>query len=272
MKLKDIYIKLQKTENIFFEYDFKIICEDVLGIKRSMFTMEDDVHQSKVEKITEIVKELEQGKPLAYILGYSNFYGREFRVKEGVLIPRFDSETVVEKFIHEIKKQTKKINTIADICCGTGCLGITTLLELENKLNLLCIDISNDAVKCTSENIKKFNLIENIKITHTDLFEEKLTWQKIDAFISNPPYVKTNDVKNSFEPHLALDGGQDGLLFYRYFFEILRKHKNILFAVFEIGFDLKDDLNRCLVECGFDNFLFTKDLGNNYRTLIVYNS
>jgi release factor glutamine methyltransferase len=137
---------------------------------------------------------------------------------------------------------------------------------------LRSIDISEDAINCTVKNFKKFKIPLGNQAVRTDFFKEEEIWKNIDAFICNPPYVKTKDVKTTFEPALALDGGDDGLIFYKRSFDIIKKHKNILTVVFEIGFDLKHDIEEILSNYNFKKVFFKKDIGNNDRVLIIQNS
>ena len=211
-----------------------------------------------------------EGEPIQYIIGYTDFYGRDFLCKKGVLIPRFDTESLIDAVLPIIKDG----DSVADICCGSGCIGLT--LALEKNVNVLLADISSYALDLTKENANKFNLIDKVNIVKHDVFNGELSG-KFSLIVSNPPYIKSAEmaglsaeVKN--EPSLALDGGEDGLVFYRH---MISKYKPNLenggVMAFECGYDQADAVAEIFKENGFCNIKKIKDYNNIERAVTAEN-
>ena len=165
-------------------------------------------------------------KPIQYITHNAMFFGYNFFVNENCLIPRVDSEVLVEQAVEYIKKNVEKLKNktikILDACCGSGCLGLTFVKELE-KLNLsyelVLLDKSTSAIQVAKINSQK--LAVKSKLIINDILLNGLGLEKYDIIFCNPPYIETDTIKTlnkevkDFEPHLALDGGADGLVFYK---------------------------------------------------------
>jgi len=210
-------------------------------------------------------------KPLQYIVGTVNFYGYEYKVNKNVLIPRFETEQLVEETIKLIKKDFKdKRITLLDLGTGSGCIGITIKKELKN-IDVTLSDISKEALKIAKFNAKN----ENIRIIKSNLFEN--INKKYDVIISNPPYLSYNEpvediVKNN-EPNIALYAKNKGLYYYE---EILKYSKRFLkdkyIIAFEIGLSQAQNIikiaNKYLDNI---NFLIKKDLNEKDRILIITN-
>lgn len=221
-----------------------------------------------IKKQKKAYKDLKKGKPIQYIIGTVDFYGYELKVNKNVLIPRFETETLVEKTIQYIKKYYNTEVKIADLGTGSGAIGIA--LEKELKADVTMFDISNKAIKVAKENIKLHKCEGNV--LKSDI---KKTLPGIyDVLISNPPYIATNEevecIVAQNEPRLALYADDDGLEFYKkildYSKEILHK-KNII--AFEIGYTqgsvLKEYASKIYKDaiitieqdlCGKDRYLF----------------
>lgn len=185
--------------------------------------------------IEEALKRLENGEPIQYIIGNVNFYGNTFVVNNNVLIPRFETEELVEKTIKLIKENFNNKVDILDLCTGSGCIAITLNKELNSNVD--AADISNEALDIAIKNNKLNNT--NVSFIHSDIFSN--IEKKYDVIISNPPYISEDEeimdiVKNN-EPHLALYAKNNGLYFYE---EILKKCSNYLkdkyLIAFEIGY------------------------------------
>lgn len=188
------------------------------------------------EKQKEAEKSLLEGQPLQYIIGNVDFYGREFIVNKNVLIPRFETETLIEKTIKRIKKLNFEQISIVDLGTGSGCIGIT--LDKELECNVLCLDISEEALLVAEENKNK--LRSKVVIEKHDIL--KKISGNFDVIISNPPYISVNGsiekvVKNN-EPHIALFAEDNGLIFYKKIIEYSKEIVNKKFLIaFEIGYD-----------------------------------
>ena len=211
--------------------------------------------------------------PYAYITGTKEFMGINFKVNEDVLIPRDDTEILVSKVIELIKEKTNdSIIKILDMCTGSGCIAISIAHEFKNRnISVWATDISADAL-----NVAKENALANdakINFIQSDLFSE-LT-NKFDIIVSNPPYIKSKvinslqrEVKDN-EPLIALDGGEDGLDFYK---RISNDAKNYLnnngILAFEIGFDQKEEIIKILQDEGYTNIEAYTDYSGNDRVVI----
>ena len=209
-------------------------------------------------------------QPLQYILGNQEFYGLDFNVEKGVLVPRADTEILVEDAIKIIDKN--KYKTAMDICTGSGCIGISVAKKSKiEKVTL--VDISNIAIRVATTNTEKNEVKSKCKIIKSDLFTE-LKNKKVDIILSNPPYIKTWDiskldevVKN--EPKLALDGGDDGLEFYRKIAKEARTHLNDKGTLmFEIGYDQAKEVEQILSHFNeYKKIEILKDYGGNDRVV-----
>lgn len=187
-----------------------------------------------LDKLEEYTKRLLDGEPVQYIIGNVNFYGYEFKINNNTLIPRFETEQLVEKTINYIKKLFDKEISILDIGTGSGCIAITLNKKLNVKVD--AIDISEDALNVAIENNNINNT--NVNFILSDVFSN--VNGKYDVIISNPPYISSDEeimdiVKNN-EPHLALYAEDNGLYFYDKIIRESRKYLNDRFLIaFEIG-------------------------------------
>ncbi|WP_037373226.1 peptide chain release factor N(5)-glutamine methyltransferase [Anaerovorax odorimutans] len=165
------------------------------------------------------------GKPVQYITGQQEFMGITFKVNENVLIPRQDTETLVEEVIKDIKEsdKIKKHNDILDLCCGSGAIGISLSRFFANS-KIVATDISEEALNVARENGKNMRVSKKVKFIQSDLFDNiksGVFGQKFNIIISNPPYIATHLIPilqreiKEHEPIIALDGGDDGLKFYK---------------------------------------------------------
>lgn len=215
--------------------------------------------------------------PIKYIFGKTEFMGIDLNIKEGVLIPRPDTENLVEIVLEYIEKENYE--NVCDLCTGSGAIGIS-LAYHKGSINVHCIDISPISNEVVLENISKLGLSERVSFIKSDLLEIPIKeGYKYDVLVSNPPYIKTEDIDTlmddvkSFEPHLALDGGEDGLIFYKI---ISRQSKDILNAsgliAFEIGKEQGIEVSEILKSFGYKNIKIIKDLSGLDRVVIGKNS
>ena len=215
-----------------------------------------------------IMKQRLNRYPLQYILGKWDFYGRPYKVGPGVLIPRPDTETVIEVCLDIIDKE--KPSDVLDLCAGTGCIGITIACERKNS-NVTLVEKYEEAARYIKENIK--NADGNANILMGDVFESIGADKKYDLIVSNPPYINEKDMGNlqpevEFEPPTALYGGEDGLMFYR---AIASNYRDSLKSggslVFEIGYDQGEAVKDILLALGFKNVKIKKDYSENDRVV-----
>ena len=214
-----------------------------------------------------------KGEPIQYILGETEFLGLDFFVDERVLIPRQETEEVVmQAYLRALQTYGDHVINVADICCGSGVMGITLAKKLKVRY-LFMSDISEDAIEVAKKNAKRNDVIANFFVG--DACDELVkAGAKVDLLVANPPYIlNKDDVDESvmkYEPHLALFT-DDELTVYKKIFEALPKIKNkTLLCVFEIGYDLKEKLTK-LLEKTVKNatFGFAKDINGKERILIL---
>ena len=193
------------------ESDAEWIVSIVSGIKRSELGGDQKLKSSEIDKINELAAQRLTGKPLCYVLGNCDFYGYEIKVDERVLIPRPETEELVS----EVLKVASRDKTVLDLCTGSGAIAL--VISKKSGAKVVATDISEGALEVAKENLKLFDA--DIKTELIDLYGD--IDDKFDIIVSNPPYIKTSDmdglddVVKNYEPHLALDGGADGLDFYR---------------------------------------------------------
>lgn len=205
------------------------------------------------------------GEPLQYILGEWEFYSLPFSVGPGVLIPRPDTEILVDKAIEFIGKREV---TVADLCAGSGCIGIAVAANCKGA-SVTAVEKSDLAFPYLEENIKRNGV--NVTAVKGDITEE--SFGEFDLILSNPPYIKSAVIESlssevRHEPHLALDGGEDGLFFYRAILENwLCRLKNGGMLAVEIGFDQADEVKALFMEAGLKNIGEKRDYGNNQRVI-----
>ena len=224
-------------------------------------------------KLNTIIKKMyKEDYPVEYLLNRSYFYKEEYFVNENVLIPRNDTEILVDKAIEYISKYNLK--NMLDMCSGSGCIGISVSKNSDiEKVTL--VDVSKEAINISKKNAKINNVETKINYINSNLFEKVSKENKFDIIVSNPPYIKTNKLKDldksvKYEPKIALDGGVDGLKFYK---KILNQSKNYLnnngYIMFEIGFDELEDIKNIIAKD--KSFLLLeciKDYGGNDRVVI----
>ncbi|WP_443663511.1 peptide chain release factor N(5)-glutamine methyltransferase [Clostridium sp.] len=272
--LLESYEILKKVKIESYLLDSQLLLGKVLN-KDKLFVMINREFKLNINQKNEFLRLIEIRKnkmPIKYILGECEFMGMNFIVKPGVLIPRPDTEILVEEVIKYVKG--KGFTQICDVCTGSGAIGIS-IAEFIKEVNVTLYDISEEALAVARLNIDRFNLSKRISIDNSDLLKEAIDKQKkFEVIVSNPPYIKKDiiptlmeDVKG-YEPFIALCGGEDGLDFYRRITKesVLVLQRGGLLA-FEIGYDQKEAVTNILLKSGFKNIECVKDLSGNDRVI-----
>lgn len=253
-----------------------LLLEHVCNLETNALFMKrgEEIEEEYVNKFNEIFdKYLHENKPIQYLIGTSCFYGYDFIVNENVLIPRFETEELVENILYKYDEHFggKKVE-VCDLATGSGCIAITLAKE-EPNMHVVATDISKEALEVAKLNNQKFDA--NVKFLQGDMLTP-LKGKKFDIFVSNPPYIPENEDVDSLvkdnEPNLALFGGDDGMKFYRIILQGLRPllNKKALVA-FEHGYDKKEEMlalckkyfPECKAEC-------IKDLEGKDRMTFIY--
>ena len=243
------------------------------------------------EKYFELIDRRSSGEPVQYIMGSQEFMGLEFIVNENVLIPRQDTETLVEDALEIINTGTlrgedmdvkRKEWDILDLCTGSGAIGVS-LARIANKVNVTCSDISEGAIKVAKENAQKHGVAKSVKFEQGDLFKpfsKHFRKQKFDMIISNPPYIKSSVIPTlqkevcEHEPISALDGGESGLDFYERIVSGVGSHlRKGGVLLLEIGHDQGEAVSGLLSRNGdFTSIRVLKDLANRDRIVFAKKS
>ena len=254
------------------QLDTEILMAKALDKNREYIILNHEkvLNNKNLEYFKKLVKERATRKPIAYLLNKKFFWKSEFYVNNNTLIPRPDTETIIEQALKVTKN--KNYLRILDIGVGSGCILLSILKEKRNFYGS-GIDISKKSLEISKINAKKLFLDKRVKFYKSDV--DKFTQGKYDLIVSNPPYIKRSDLKYlesdvlTFEPKLALDGGLDGLSVIR---KVIKKSSELLKKngkfILEIGFDQKNKVIKLLNNKGFYINSTVKDLANNDRCII----
>lgn len=252
----------------------RLLMQDILNKPRQYLLVHDndEISESVLKKYFNNVAKVKQGTPIEHITHIKEFMKMNFWVDENVLIPRQDTEILVEEVINIAKKVNAK--KILDLCTGSGAIAVSLAKYIPNS-EITAIDISNNALEIAKKNARINDVEEQITFIKSDLFDE-LPNIKFDIIVSNPPYIKKNiictlDKQVQKEPILALDGGYDGLDFYRKIISnayLYLKYKGYL--CLEIGYDQKEQVMDLIYrEEKYINTYSKKDLCDNDRIVIT---
>ena len=269
--------------------DCKILYCYMMDIPFSKIILEyQEVLQDRLcDKYFELIDRRSKGEPVQYIMGSQEFMGLEFIVNENVLIPRQDTETLVEDALEIINTGTlrgedmdvkRKEWDILDLCTGSGAIGVS-LARIANKVNVTCSDISEGAIKVAKENAQKHGVAKSVKFEQGDLFKP-FSKHKFDMIISNPPYIKSSIIPTlqkevcEHEPLSALDGGESGLDFYERIVSGVGSHlRKSGVLLLEIGHDQGEAVSGLLSRNGeFTSIRVLKDLANRDRIVFAKKS
>ena len=263
--------KLKLNNILSHKLDSELLISEVLKKTREevLTNLNKDVAQSNILKFENLINRRAKKEPIAYILKYKEFWSKKFLLDRSTLIPRPETELMVEHLVDIFKK--KKI-TILDIGTGSGCILISLLIELK-KSQGVGVDIIEKAIKIAKMNAEYHQLHNKIKFINRSF--DKIFHKKFDLIVSNPPYIKTKDIRNldedikRFEPKIALDGGNDGLDQIR---KVIYKSNSILklngLLALEIGSNQYKKVSDLLIKNKFKIIKEVKDYKENIRCLI----
>lgn len=238
--------------------------------------MDEEVDEELLKQFQDGMQRYMNGEPIQYINGKENFFSRDFIVNENVLIPRYETEELVENILYKIDDYFDDYSSIdlCDVGTGSGAIAITLALE-EPKLNVVATDISEEALEVAKANASELDA--QVTFYQGDMLEPLIDrQQKFDIFVSNPPYIpqdqEIESVVKDNEPHVALFGGNDGLYFYRKIFKDVRHVlKDRALLAFEMGFDQRELMSQAVEQYFPDTpYEIIKDINGKDRMLFIY--
>lgn len=253
-----------------YQLDARLLLEYVCDTDYNTLLVHGDraVSPEEEKKYNELIEKRASRIPLAYIVGHQEFMGLDFTVNSNVLVPNQDTETLAEEALRELSDGMR----FMDLCTGSGCVALS-ILHYTNDTSCVMTDISDKAIEVATKNSKNLGLSDRAKIIKTDLFPEG-DKEKFDMIVSNPPYIRTSVIDTlppevaAGEPYIALNGGDDGLVFYR---RIVDEACNWLYKsgwlMMEIGYDQGQDVADLMKGAGYHEVEVIKDLGGNDRVV-----
>ena len=268
--LKRGYEILKENNISSYKIDCEILMSQTLNISREkvLLNLEKNIKKEEKEKYFNLVNRRKKDEPIAYIINIKNFWKDEFLINKDVLIPRPDSEHLVEEALRLINRNQAK--RILDVGVGSGCLSISILKE-RSFCRCDAIDLCKNVIKLAKTNAKLHHILDRIKFYKRDV--DNFYNDKYDLIISNPPYIKKHKIKYlgtiNYEPKIALDGGLDGLEIIK---KVISKSKYLLKIngklILEIGYDQKYKVTKFLKEKNFFINKIIKDYGNKTRCIV----
>jgi len=264
---------------IIMEYNLKMSYQEMI------INANKTIDHDTLDRIVRDTNRRRSGEPTAYIVGKKNFYGHDFIVSKSTLIPRADSEYMVDFLVNHILVQEYSALSLIDLGCGTGCLSLSIMKSIiDNKtMHATLIDIGIDTLDVAKKNATALSLDKECTFVCGDImdnnFANALNQNKFKIIVSNPPYIPRKEIQKldrdvrEFEPHIALDGGINGLDFYHHIARLSFCKNNILLdngiLAIEIGYNQKDDVAKLFSSYkNADLIKVIKDLGNRDRALI----
>ena len=264
--------KLKKNNINSFQLDSEILLSEIIQKDRKFLILNYDKKLKKktLENFDDLISQRAKGKPIAYLTKKKSFWKDIFEITSDVLIPRPDTEIIIEEILKLTKN--KRNLKILDIGVGSGCVLLSLLREKKNFTGV-GIDISKKCIDLSRKNSLKLGLHKKVKLFNSDV--DNFNYGKYDLIVSNPPYIKSCDLKYlerdiiDFEPITALDGGPDGL---SKILKVIKKSSELIKIngklILEIGFDQKNYVKKILVNNGFYINKIVKDFSNNDRCII----
>lgn len=258
------------------QLDAEVILSYVLKRDRIYLYMNRDseLGEDIVNEFFKLIERRKNGEPVQYIVGKQEFMSLDFIVRPGVLIPRGDTEILVEEALKKLESMKNPI--VVDVGCGSGAISVS-IARYRADATIYALDILDTPLEVTGINAEKNGVRDRINIIKSDMLSglDKKLINSIDAIISNPPYIREDVVPNlmrevrDFEPHTALSGGVDGLYFYR---EITKEALSFIkpsgFIAYEIGYDQGVEVKNILMKNGFSDVYSLKDLSGNDRVVM----
>ncbi|MCF8463117.1 MAG: peptide chain release factor N(5)-glutamine methyltransferase [Rickettsiaceae bacterium] len=279
MKIFEVLKSVQKRlQNLQFVDNAKIeaqfLLESILDCSNAELhkRINQNLSEKQLSLLEDFVVAREAKKPIAYIIKQKGFWKYDFEVNDAVLIPRSDSETLIEAVISNIKNQEAPIK-ILDLGVGSGCLIISLLLELKTAVGV-GVDISSDALLVADANIQRFNLQDRIKLYRSNWFEKIAHLDKFDIIVSNPPYISYNEQSMvaeetlKYEPDIALFAEEDGLKNYKIIAEAALNFLTSNGKIYlEVGFSQSKEVEKIFNNLGYKHLNSYKDLNGIERCL-----
>lgn len=254
--------------------DADLIVAHALGVKRLALFLDPDrpLIEAELTQIRALVERRRAREPIAYILGEREFYGRSFVVTRDVLIPRPDTETLVDAALEFLRADTVAGRAV-DLCTGSGAIALTLAAELKERL-VVGTDVSASALVIAQQNADKLALTERVELRAGDLFAALGPDERFACMTVNPPYIATREIETldadvrDFEPRLALDAGRDPLSFYRRIAEGAGRHLQPGgMLLVEVGFDQAAQVSELLGAAGFGELRALRDLAGIERVV-----
>lgn len=282
MTIRDIIIKYSKELEKISDtprLDVEIFLQKALGDVDRIYihlNLNKELTKEQYDEFLGYINDRINGRPVAYIVGNREFMGLDFFVKEGVLIPRPDTETLVEEIIELCKNKNEEINII-DIGTGSGAITVSLAKYIENS-NITSLDISDIPLEVGKINAVNNGVGDRIEFLKSDVFTAiKNTKKKFDIIVSNPPYIPKKDIETlhtqvkDYEPYNALEGGEDGLDFYRQITEESVQYlKQGGILAYEVGHDQAEDVSKIMKHHGYDKIYTKKDIQGIDRVVIGF--
>lgn len=249
------------------EREARLLLAHTLNISKEELLIKKECKSEEAKLFYNLINRRISGEPYAYVIGYKEFMGLKFIVNRNVLIPREDTEILVQTVISGINDR----KNILDMCTGNGCIAIS-LSHYINDLNIVAVDISSEALEIAIQNAAAHKA--KIKFIKSDLFNNIKEYKnKFDIIVSNPPYIKSDDIYNlqtevKNEPIIALDGGKSGLEMYENIISEAYKYlANNGLVFFEIGYNQAKDVEKILIDNNYIDIEVIKDLSGNDRII-----
>lgn len=254
------------------ELDARLLLEYVCGTDRNTLLVHGDRKLNKAQQTAfySLIEKRAERIPLQHLTGTQNFMGLEFEVNERVLIPRQDTEILVEEALKELHDGMR----VLDMCTGSGCI-LISLLSYSNDCSGVGVDLSGEALQVAERNVRQLlekEKADRVTLVQSDLFEKVVG--QFDMLVSNPPYIRTKELETlmpevrEHEPEMALDGTEDGIYFYKKILEGSRNHlKKGGMLLFEIGYDQAVEVSELMREAGYGEVRVIKDYAGHDRVV-----